>query len=197
MSCSRLLALLIAAMICPSLSGCATLVSDRSYQVTVDNAAGPTYFSVIDRDNKVVQSGVTPQQVTLRTSVGPFRPAKYRVVYASTSGVHEQPLDPDINWWTAGNIVIGGVPGVVIDAASGALWRLDDRVTGRVPVDQLVSNPQQGNAVLAGRMEQTPAAGASTNNPVRYASDSQPYDESMSNEPQRSSQASYSTPGEE
>lgn len=196
MSCSRLMALLLISLMSPALSGCATLVSDRSYQVTVDNAAGPTYFSVIDRDNKVVQSGVTPQQVTLRTSVGPFRPAKYRVVYASTSGVHEQPLDPDINWWTAGNIVIGGVPGVVIDAASGALWRLDDRVTGRVPVDQLVSNPQQGNAVLAGRMEQTPAAGTSTNNPVRYASDTQSYDETMTNERQRSTQASYSNPGE-
>jgi hypothetical protein len=196
MSRSKLMAMLLIALMSPVLSGCATLVSDRSYQVTVDNAAGPTYFSVIDRDNKVVQSGVTPQQVTLRSSAGPFRPAKYRVVYASTSGVHEQPLDPDINWWTAGNIVIGGVPGIVIDAASGALWRLDDRVTGRVAMDQLVSNPQQGNAILAGQMEQAPESGASRNSPVRYASDSQPLDETMPNEPRRSTQASYASPGE-
>lgn len=155
MSCSKMMSLLLATLLCSALSGCATLLSDRSYEVTVDNAAGPTYFSVMDRDNKVVQSGITPQQVTLKSSAGPFRPAKYRIVYASTSGVLEQPLDPDINWWTAGNIVIGGVPGVVIDAASGALWRLDDRVTGRVPMDQLVSNAQQGNAILAGRMEGT------------------------------------------
>ncbi|MBL8813506.1 MAG: hypothetical protein JNM43_25290 [Planctomycetaceae bacterium] len=184
MSCSKMLSLLFAMLLCPSLSGCATLLSDRSYQVTIDNAAGPTYFSVMDRDNKVVQSGLTPQQVTLRSSAGPFRPAKYRIVYASTTGVHEQPLDPNINWWTAGNIVIGGVPGVVIDAASGALWRLDDRVTGRVPMDQLVSNPQQGNAMLAGRVEGIPTQTAgppseqgSLSGPVRSASYSSPSDQ--------------------
>lgn len=177
MSCSKMLSLLFVVILCPSFSGCATLLCDRSYQVTIDNAAGPTYFSVMDRDNKVVQSGLTPQQVTLKSSAGPFRPAKYRVVYASTTGVHEQPLDPDINWWTAGNIIIGGVPGVVIDAASGALWRLDDRVTGRVPMDQLVSNPQQGNTMLAGRVEGIPAQSAglpgepdSASGPVRSAS---------------------------
>ena len=116
---TRMMILLASGFLSLPLSGCATILSDRSYEVTIDNAAGPTYFSVVDRDNRVIQQGVTPQQVTLRSSAGPFRPAKYRVVYAGQSGVQEQPLDPDINWWTAGNIIIGGIPGVAIDAATG------------------------------------------------------------------------------
>ena len=132
-----------------SLSGCATIVSGRKYEVTMDNSGGATYFSILDNQNRVVHSGVTPQQVTLKSSSAPFQPAKYQVVYAGQDGTQQYDLNASMNWWTAGNIVIGGVPGIVIDAASGALWRLQPSVTGQIPAQSVVSNPTQGAAVLA------------------------------------------------
>ncbi|MEJ7593101.1 MAG: hypothetical protein WKF77_16265 [Planctomycetaceae bacterium] len=132
-----------------SLSGCATIVSGRRHEVTVDNSGGATCFSILDNQNRVVHSGVTPQQVTLKSSSAPFQPAKYQVVFAGQDGAQQYDLNANINWWTAGNIVIGGVPGIVIDAASGALWRLQPNVTGQVPSQNVVSNPTQGAAVLA------------------------------------------------
>ena len=140
-----------------SLSGCATIVSGRRYEVTVDNSGGPTYFSVLDNKNHVVHSGVTPQQVTLKSSAAPFRPAKYHVVYAGQDGPHHSELKSSVNWWTAGNIVIGGVPGIVIDAGTGALWKLQPKVIGQVPSQMVVSNEAQGAAVLAGHSGQGPA----------------------------------------
>ncbi len=119
------------------LAGCATILSDRSWPVTVDNSGGPTYFVIKDRKNQVVQSGVTPQQVVLKSSAGPFRPARYHVEYAGENGVNHQTINSKINWWTAGNIVIGGVPGIVVDAGTGAMWRLEDTVVGEFLILQL------------------------------------------------------------
>ena len=149
--------LLISIFTC-SLSGCATIVSGRKYEVTMDNSGGATYFSVLDNQNRVVHSGVTPQQVTLKSSSAPFRPAKYHVVYAGQDGPQQHDLNASINWWTAGNIVIGGVPGIAIDAASGALWRLQPNVTGQVSSQNVVSNPTQGAAVLAARSSEGSSA---------------------------------------
>lgn len=133
-----------------SLSGCATILSDRKYEVTVDNSGGPTYFSVRDRKNQIVESGLTPQQVTLDASSSLFRPAKYKVDYASQDGIQTRDLNARVDWWTAGNIVIGGVPGLIVDGASGAMWRLEPRVTGQVPSEFVVINPTHGSALLAG-----------------------------------------------
>ncbi len=71
--------------------------------------------------------------------------------YATQEGVQSRDLNAKVDPWIAGNIVIGGVPGLVVDGATGAMWRLDNRITGQVPTQMLVSNTEQGAAVLAGR----------------------------------------------
>ena len=141
---------LLAAVGAIHVSGCATILSGRSSELTVDNSGGPTYFTVYDRQHHPVQSGVTPKKLTLKTSEGPFKPARYSVAYAGQNGPMEQSVSTNVNWWTAGNIVIGGVPGLVVDAASGAMWKLDPRVVGQIPSQHVVSNSVQGNEILAG-----------------------------------------------
>ena len=143
-----------------SLGGCATVVSGRKHQVTINNPGGPTFFSVVDEKGNVIHSGLTPQQVTLKSSSGPFRPAKYSVVYAGQEGAFRNKLNTKINWWTAGNIVIGGVPGLVIDAATGAMWKFDPEVQGQVPASLAVADFQQGQAIVSGR--EIPFSGAPT-----------------------------------
>ena len=140
-------------IICGStLSGCATIVSGRKTEVTLDNSGGATYFSVMDHNNRVVDSGVTPKQVTLKTTQTWLTPAKYHVVYASQDGVEQYDLNAGFNWWTVGNIVIGGVPGLAIDAATGALWKLQPQVIGHVPRQRIVSSDNQGAALVAAHM---------------------------------------------
>lgn len=141
-----------------SFSGCATIISGRKSQVTVKNHAGPTYFNVVDQNGHVVHSGVTPAQVTLKTSAKAFRPAKYDVVYAGQEGVYRQEVTRDINWWTAGNIVIGGLPGVIVDAGTGALWTFESDVYGNVPAHLVVADRGQGEAIIAGNS--LPASGS-------------------------------------
>ena len=146
-----------------SLSGCATILSDRKYEVTVDNKGGPTYFTVRDRKNQVVESGITPQQVTLDASSRMFQPAKYRVDYAGQDGVQTRELNAKVDPWIAGNIVVGGVPGLIVDGATGAMWRLDPRIVGQVPSQMVVSDTTQGAAILAGH---SVAPGPTAGNPL-------------------------------
>ena len=150
MSWNRIVGCWLLMLICGStLSGCATIVSGRKTEVTLDNSGGATYFSVMDNNNRVVDSGVTPKQVTLKTTQSWLQPAKYHVVYASQDGVEEYDLNAGFNWWTAGNIVIGGVPGIAIDAATGALWKLQPQVIAHVPQQRIVSSENQGAAIVA------------------------------------------------
>jgi hypothetical protein len=146
-----------------TLSGCATIVSGRKTEVTLDNSGGATYFSVLDSNNRVVDSGMTPKQVTLKTTQNWLTPAKYHVVYASQDGVEQYNLNAGFNWWTAGNIVIGGVPGIVIDAATGALWKLQPQVIGHVPQQRIVSNENQGAALVAAHTGMGAANGSFAN----------------------------------
>ena len=136
----------------------------------MDNSGGATYFSVLDNKNRVVHSGVTPQQVTLKSSSAPFRPAKYQVVYAGQDGVQKYDLNARINWWTAGNIVVGGVPGVAIDAGTGALWRLQPKVIGQVPSQKVVSNTTQGATLLAAYSSRGSLTPDVTTSPMKPAS---------------------------
>lgn len=144
---------LMTTVVVNSLSGCATIVKGGKNQVTVDNSGGSTYFSVLDSHNRVIDSGMTPKQVTLKTKREWLKPAKYHVVYASQDGIDQYDLNAGFNWWTAGNIVIGGVPGIAIDAATGALWKLQPKVIGNVPAQSIVANESQGAALVASHSE--------------------------------------------
>ena len=65
--------------------------------------------------------------VTLKSSAGFFSKAEYQVKINST-GYAEQiiPVNYKLNGWYFGNILIGGVIGMlIIDPATGAMWKLD------------------------------------------------------------------------
>ncbi|MFU7557139.1 hypothetical protein ACMFWY_00475 [Roseiconus sp. JC912] len=145
-------------MILALCSGCATLVSERRYPVTIDNPPGPTYFSVIDQENNVIQQGVTPQQVTLDAKRYPFIPAKYSVVFAggsNTSQTKEIRAKPDP--WIVGNLVVGGVPGIIVDGASGAMYKLPKKVEGFVPTQATITDAGQGATIANAVAFGTPA----------------------------------------
>lgn len=72
----------------------------------------------------MVHSATTPTTVTLPASQGYFKPAKYDVVTSSGAQTVNATLDP----WYYGNIVFGGMIGVFVDPATGAMWKLPKEV---------------------------------------------------------------------
>ena len=139
-----------------SLTGCATVVSKKSYPVTMDNRHGPTYFSVRDRKNNVIQEGVTPQQVTLDAKSVPFWPAKYRVAFAGTSN-HAENVEVKAGFdpWVAGNVLLGGGLGAAVDGFTGAMFKLPENVTGNVPAQYTVTDASEGTRIAAASLPTT------------------------------------------
>ncbi len=136
--------------------GCATIVSDRRYNVTVDNPSGSTYFTIKDRKSKIIHSGVTPQQVTLDARSSNFLPAKYKVTYAgSGSATQTKELNAGVDPWIAGNLIIGAVPGLIVDGVSGAMWKLPSRIEGNVSEQYTVTDTRQGETLAKAEVPRT------------------------------------------
>lgn len=121
---------------CLLLSNCATIISRSNYPVTVNSQPQGLSFVVTNlRDNTVVSQGVSPQQVVLKSGGGYFRPAHYRIdVKKSGKVVASQNLDAGFNGWYVGNIVFGGLIGLlIVDPLTGAMYRLPENATVSAP----------------------------------------------------------------
>ena len=161
----------LALWIIAATSGCATIVSEKRYPVTIQNAAAPTYFSVHNRKNEVIASGVTPQQVTLEAKSMPFWPARYTVAFAGDESTSQRrEVKAGFDPWTAGNLVLGGGAGAIVDGFTGAMFKLPKTVEGDVPPQFAVTDPGAG-AMLAGEAQQRGAEPkqrmASAKEPIR------------------------------
>ncbi len=111
-------------------TGCASIVSDSTYPVTVESFPSGAQFTVKNKSGRIVSSGVTPQQVVLDAGAGFFKPENYTITfkkqnYNSTMVSERAGLDP----WYFGNILFGGLIGMlIVDPATGAMWELPDSV---------------------------------------------------------------------
>jgi hypothetical protein len=131
-------------------SGCATVLSDRKYPVTFDNTGGQTYFVVRDQQNQIVHQGITPQQVTLDAKKSPFQRANYDVTFAGTGPYSQhRELKAGFDPWVVGNVVLGGIPGALVDGFSGAMFKLPEQVTADVPSQYAVADPARGARIAS------------------------------------------------
>ncbi len=107
-------------------SSCATIFGKSSYPVSIRTTPTGANVSVTDKKSKEVYKGTTPATVTLKSGAGFFSKAEYQVKL-SAPGYGEQiiPVNYKIDGWYFGNILIGGVLGMlIIDPATGAMWKL-------------------------------------------------------------------------
>ena len=117
-----------------AVSGCSSIVSDNKYSVRVKSEPIGANFEVINSDNRVIDSGVTPATVRLKSSEGYFNGAEYRVVYEKDGyQSNDTVIDSSLDGWYWGNILIGGGLGFfVIDPLTGAMWELPDSATSKL-----------------------------------------------------------------
>ncbi|KUJ83028.1 hypothetical protein AWR36_010840 [Microbulbifer flavimaris] len=107
-------------------SGCASILSDSKYPVTIASTPSGANFSVVNEAGLDVHSGVTPDTITLDASDGFFSSATYTVNY-QMAGYNEQSfqLKAGMDGWYIGNILLGGLIGMlIVDPATGAMWKL-------------------------------------------------------------------------
>src|SRR5690349_2992756 len=105
-------------------TGCASIVSGRYADVNIDSYPSNAHVLIHDDKGRTVASLNTPGVVSLKRNRKWFLPARYTaVIDAPGYQATEVPIRSTINPWILGNVVIGGIPGLVVDNATGAAWR--------------------------------------------------------------------------
>ena len=108
-------------------SGCATIFGRTSYPVSISTDPNAANISITDKKGREIYKGQSPVTVTVKSGAGYFSKAEYQVKI-SANGYAEQvaPINFKLNGWYFGNILIGGVLGMLfIDPLTGAMWQLD------------------------------------------------------------------------
>jgi len=114
---------------CLGMTACCSIVSKSSYPVTISSNPPGALFTLKKANGMAMSTGVTPATITLNSSEGYFQPAKYMVEFSRKGVTQSVPLNASINGWYFGNLLFGGLIGMlIVDPATGAMWRLDDNV---------------------------------------------------------------------
>jgi hypothetical protein len=106
------------------LTGCASIISGRSADVAIDSYPSNAHVIIHDNDGRQVASLNTPGVVSLKRNRRYFLPARYMAtVEAPGFAPAEVPIRYTVNPWIIGNVVVGGIPGLIVDNATGAAWK--------------------------------------------------------------------------
>ena len=111
-------------------SGCASIISDSKYSVSIGSEPEGAEYNIIDKKGNVVYKGTTPDLTPpLKAGAGFFSAADYKVTfkkegYEERTVALNQKLD---NWYLFGNLIFGGLIGyLIVDPITGAMWELKD-----------------------------------------------------------------------
>lgn len=120
-----------------SMSGCASIVGKSQYPVTVSSTPSGATVVVKNKSGMEIHKAQTPTTVTLSSSAGFFSPAKYTLEFKKDG---YQPttasMNGSVSGWYLGNIIFGGLIGMlIVDPATGAMWKLDDTVNSNLIQD--------------------------------------------------------------
>lgn len=108
-------------------SSCASIVSRSNWPLAVNTNPSGAKVEITDRKGYTVYNGTSPMIVKLKSGAGFFSKQSY-TIKLSLEGYNEKiiPVQCDLNGWYFGNIVFGGLIGLlIVDPATGAMYRLD------------------------------------------------------------------------
>jgi hypothetical protein len=117
------------------MSGCASIVSKSEWPVTITSDPSGALVTVKNNQGMEIHKATTPTTVVLKASAGYFAAAKYTLSFEKPGyGDSVAFLDARINPWYMGNLLFFGgdffIGMLVIDPATGAMWKLDDMMMG-------------------------------------------------------------------
>jgi hypothetical protein len=116
--------LLLAACAAVLPSGCASIISGRHANVAIDTYPTAAHVTIQDKSGREVASVNTPAVVSLDRNGKWFLPAQYTAtIEAPGYQTTQVPIRSTINPWIIGNVVVGGIPGLIVDDATGACWK--------------------------------------------------------------------------
>lgn len=109
------------------LSGCASIFNSGNRNITI-NSVPPGAKATVTKagSQEVVSVGTTPTTVSLQPRAGYFKGQSYLVkLELPGHQTSEITLKPTVTGWYFGNLLLGGLIGMlIVDPATGAMWNL-------------------------------------------------------------------------
>lgn len=138
------------------LGGCASIVGDSSYPVAIKSSPEGATFEVRDSSGKVLHTGTTPGTVTLKSGDGYFSGAQYTIAFNKEGHEpNEVKLDSSLSGWYWGNILFGGLIGMlIVDPITGAMYKLPEGTS--VDLGEKVVSSNQGQDLTLLSIDQLP-----------------------------------------
>jgi len=126
----RRISVLIVLGVTLATTGCASIVSKSQYPVSITSSPAGAVAVIQDHRGVGIHKGITPTLVTLSADKGYFSKARYTVTCEKAGHYPSSvQVSAGLDGWYFGNILIGGLIGmVIVDPLTGAMWKLDDRV---------------------------------------------------------------------
>ena len=108
-------------------SSCASIVSKSSYPISINSSPSEASIVITDKKGLEVYRGNTPATMKLKSGSGFFSKAQYQVKFEKKGyDTKIVPVNFKLDGWYFGNILFGGVIGMlIIDPATGAMYKLD------------------------------------------------------------------------
>lgn len=110
------------------MTGCASIVGDKSQSVTINSSPSNADVVITDERMMEIHSDTTPTTVVLNKSDGSYFGGKTYNVEISKDGYESRTMminsSPN-GWYIGGNLVFGGIIGwLIVDPLSGAMYNL-------------------------------------------------------------------------
>jgi uncharacterized protein YceK len=132
------------------LSGCASIFSGSTQTVTVNSEPVGAAVTVTNSAGAKVHSGTTPATFQLARGAGYFRAESYTIKLQKDGfAAKEINVTGNINGWYFGNILIGGLIGMLaVDPLTGAMYSFPDNVSAQLEKDAPKAAQAPGSLTL-------------------------------------------------
>ena len=97
-----------------ALSGCASIFNGKTQSVVVNSAPDGATVTITNRAGEKVHTGTTPVTVSLNRGAGYFKSEDYKITIRKEGFSDKQlTLTSSLSGWYFGNLLLGGVIGMV------------------------------------------------------------------------------------
>ena len=131
-------------------SSCASIVSKSNYPISISSTPSDAKITITNKKGVDIYSGKTPANIKLKSGSGFFGKAHYQVTFEKDGyDTKTVPIQFSLDGWYFGNIIFGGLIGVlIVDPATGAMYKLDTEFLNETLTKSIASTDQKELKVL-------------------------------------------------
>jgi len=110
-------------------TSCASIVSDSKYPVAINTVPNEANINITDKYGSPIYSGKSPAVIPLKSGSGYFSKARYNIEITKDGylPIHQH-ISSSLDPWFFGNIIFGGLIGVlIVDPLTGAMYEIDNQ----------------------------------------------------------------------